>query len=223
MKNGINETVLIIAATFSCTISVSAEEITIKKPTSEQQYVEQIIIQTELQAYKETLTEYKNKSTFSNFISDIPGFDNSFQQKLDNTIDQYGIRRVAEDSLSIMPLVTPFTSGLNISKPSIYTAAQFSIINARGVLNRDTTNHNCSSTSSIGNTVKIGGNVDLPFYYKDSKAEIAIPSADIGENNIYCEQTRSSSKFTGVSISESGISFNIASAFNTWNKASIKH
>ncbi|QQP12134.1 hypothetical protein FJQ98_24035 [Lysinibacillus agricola] len=81
MKNEVNENVLILTATFSCTIFVSEEEITIKKPSNEQQYIEQIIIHAEQQAYQETLSEYKNKSTFSNFICDIPGFEDTFQQK----------------------------------------------------------------------------------------------------------------------------------------------
>ncbi|HAU35230.1 MAG TPA: hypothetical protein DCW76_13225, partial [Lysinibacillus sp.] len=59
MKNGFNETVFILTATFSCNISVSAEEITLKKPTEEQLRIEQIIIQSELKAYQETLKVYK--------------------------------------------------------------------------------------------------------------------------------------------------------------------
>lgn len=216
MKNEVNENILILTANFSCTISVSKEEITIKKPSKEQQYFEQIIIDAEQQAYQETLAEYKSKSTFSNFICNIPGFEDTFQQKLDTFIEQYGIIRVSEDSLSMLPLVSPFTSGLNILPPIIYTSPSFSIINARG---------NCSSTSSIGNAAKIGEAVDLPVYLHNSEVEMDM--SPLGKYTAVTEANwahkRSTATFTGVSISEKGISFNITSAFNAWNKAIIKH
>lgn len=182
MKHEINaENVLILTANFSCTISMSKEEITIKKPSKEQIHIEQLIIDAEQQAYKETLAAYKSKSTFSNCICNIPGFEETFQQKLDNFIEPYGIIRVSEESQSLLPLVSPSTSS-----PIIYTSPNFSIINARG---------NCSSTSSIGNAVK-----DVNYLLK-----------------------RSTTAFTGVAINENGISLNITTAFNAWNKATIKH
>lgn len=140
MKNGLNETIFILTATFSCNISASAEEITIKLPTNDQRQIEQIIIQSELKAYQETLAVYKNISTFSNNISDIPGFEDTFQQKRDQYMEQYGIIRVSNESLSSMPSINPFTFGLNIKSPSIYLTPHYTIINARG-LEMEKTNH----------------------------------------------------------------------------------
>jgi len=216
MKNEVNENVLILTAYFSCAIFVAEEEITIKKPSKEQQYIEQIIIDAEQQAFKETLAEYKSKSTFSNFICNIPGFEDTFQQKLDSFIEQYGIIRVSEESMPMLPLVSPLTSGLNIHTPILYTSPNFSIINARGT---------CSSTSSIGNAVKIGETVGLPIYLYNSELEMEISalgkSTAVKEANWAPQQ--STPTFTGVSISDNGISFNITTAFNTWNRKSIKH
>lgn len=205
MKNDVNENVLILTANFSCTISVTEEEITIKKPSKEQQCIEQIIVDAEQQAYKETLAEYKSKSTFSNFICNIPGFEDTFQQKLDAFIEQYGIKRVSEENQSIPPLVSPFTSGLNIHTPIIYTLPSFYIINARG---------NCSSTS-IRNAA-----VGLPVYRYNSEIEMS----SLGKYNTAVKEANCALKhFTEVSISDTDISFNITTAFNAWNKASIKH
>lgn len=133
MKNGFNETVFILTATFSCNISVSAEEIIIKKPTEEQLRIERIITQSELKAYQETLTVYEKLSTFSNLISDVPGFEDSFQQKRDYYIQQYGIIKVPNDNLFSMPSVNPLTFGLNIESPTTYMTANYTIINARGL------------------------------------------------------------------------------------------
>ncbi|MEY9976983.1 hypothetical protein [Lysinibacillus sp. RC79] len=216
MKNEVNENVLILTANFSCAIFVSEEEITIKKPSKEQQSIEQIIIDAEQQAFKETLAAYKSKSTFSNFICNIPGFEDIFQQKLDSFIEQYGIIRVSEESLSMLPLVSPFTSGLNIHTPILYKSPSFSIINARG---------NCSNAPSIEDTVKIEETVGLPVYLHNSELEMEMSSLGkftaVKEANWAPKQ--STVNFTGVSISDNGISFNISTAFNAWNKASIKH
>lgn len=204
MKNDVSENVLILTANFSCTISVSEEEITIKKPSKEQKSIEQIIVDAEHQAYKETLAEYKSKSTFSNFICNIPGFEDTFQQKLDAFIEQYGIIRVSEESQSITPLVSPLISRLNIHTPIIYTLPSFFIINARG---------NCSSTS-IRNTI------GLPVYPYNSEIEMST----IGKYNTPVKEANWAPKhFTEVSISDNGISFNFTTAFHAWNKASIKH
>ncbi|MEA0563008.1 MULTISPECIES: hypothetical protein [Lysinibacillus] len=138
MKNGLNESLLILTATFSCNISVSAEEITIKQPTTDQLQIEQIIIQSELKAYQETLATYKNISTFSCLISDTPGFEDCFQQKRDQYMEQYGIIRISDESLSSMPSIHPFPFGLNIESPSIYVTPQYTIINARGLETKKT-------------------------------------------------------------------------------------
>ncbi|MFJ5565594.1 hypothetical protein [Lysinibacillus xylanilyticus] len=210
MKNELNENVLILTANFSCAIFVSEEEITIKRPSKEQQYIEQIIIDAEQQAFKETLAEYKSKSTFSNFICNIPGFEDTFQQRLNGFMEQYGIIRVSEESLSMLPLISPFTSELNIHTPILYTSPNFSIINARG---------NCSSASPIGNTVKIGETVGLPIYLLNS--ELKKEMSPLGKANWTPQQITAA--FTGVAISDNGISFNITTAFNAWNRTSIKH
>jgi len=207
LKHEVYENVLILTANFSCTISVSEEEIKIKKPSKEQQYIEQIIVDAEQQAYKETLAEYKSKSTFSNFICNIPGFEDTFQQKLDAFIEPYGIIRVSEESQSITSLVSRFNSGLNI--PIIYTLPSFCIINARG---------NCSSTSSNANN--IGETVGLPVYLYNSEIE----TSSLGKYTATVKEANWAPKhFTEVSISDNGISFNITTAFNAWNKSSIKH
>ncbi len=222
MKNGVNENVLILTTTFSCAISVNEEEVTIKKPSREQQYIEQIIIQAEQQAYQETLIEYKHKSISANFICDIPGFEDTFQHKLDSFIEPYGVLRVSEESLSILPLISPFTSGLNINAPIIYTSSHCSIINARCMR---TTNHKNASSSAIGNAVNIPEAVGIPVYFNHTALEIDIFSSG---NFTTVMETKSATNysnanFTGVSINENGISLNITTAFNTWNKASIKH
>ncbi|MGE7943346.1 hypothetical protein ACQKNB_14765 [Lysinibacillus xylanilyticus] len=216
MKNEVNENVLILTATFSCTIRVSDEEINIKKLSNEQQYIEQIIIHAEQQAYQETLAEYNNLSTFSNLIYDIPGFEDTFLQKLDTFIEPYGILRVPEESLSMLPLIGPFMSGLNIHASIIYTSPSYSIINARGYR---------SSTSSSVNAVKIGEPVGLPDYLNN--LELEMDSSSSGKSITVMEANwtpkRSTAHFIGVSINDSGISFNITAAFNSWNRASIKH
>lgn len=213
MKNEVNENVLILTATFSCTIRVSDEEINIKKLSNEQQYIEQIIIHAEQQAYQETSAEYSNLSTFSNLIYDIPGFEDTFLQKLDTFIEPYGILRVPEESLSMLPLIGPFTSGLNIHAPLIYTSPSYSIINARGY------------RSSTSNAVKIGEPVGLPDHLNN--LELEMDSSSSGKSITVMEANwtpkRSTAHFIGVSINDSGISFNITAAFNSWNRASIKH
>lgn len=169
MKNGLNETVFILTATFSCNISVSAEEITIKKPTKEQLQIEQIIIQSELKAYQETLTVYKNLATFSNLISDIPGFEDTFQQKRDQYIEQYGIIKISNDNLSSMTAINPLTFGLNIESPTIYMMAHHTIINARGLAmatNSSITHKLDENTSITGlsiNESTISFNMDATF------------------------------------------------------------
>jgi len=216
MKNEVNENVLILTATFSCTIRVSDEEINIKKLSNEQQYIEQIIIHAEQQGYQETLAEYNNLPTFSNHICDIPGFEATFLQKLDTFIEPYGILRVSEESLSMLPLIGPFTSGLNIHAPIIYTSPNYSIINARGYR---------SSASSSVNAVKIGEPVGLPDYLNNLELEMDIPSSGKSITMMEANWTpkQSTAHFIGVSINDSGIFFNITAAFNSWNRASIKH
>ncbi|MGE7952824.1 hypothetical protein [Lysinibacillus xylanilyticus] len=216
MKNEVNENVLILTATFSCTIRVSDEEINIKKLSNEQQYIEQIIILAEQQAYQETLAEYNNLPTFSNLICDTPGFEDTFLQKLDTFIEPYGILRVSEESLSMLPLIGPFTSGLNIHAPIIYTSPGYSIINARGYR---------SSTSSSVHAVKIGEPVGLPDYLNNLELEMDIPSSGKSITMMEANWTpkQSTAHFIGVSINDSGISFNITEAFNSWNRVSIKH
>ena len=130
----LNETVFILTATFSCNISVSAEEITIKQPSNDQRRIEQIIIQSEVKAYQDTLAAYKNISPYSKYISDIPGFEDTFQQKRDYYIEQYGIIRISNESISTMSLVNPFTFGLNIDSPIVYVTPHDTIINARGLV-----------------------------------------------------------------------------------------
>ncbi|MGE7997911.1 hypothetical protein ACQKOF_04415 [Lysinibacillus sp. NPDC093190] len=216
MKNEVNENILILTVNFSCAIFVSEEEITIKRPSKEQQYIEQIIIDAEQRAFQETLAEYKSKSTFSNFICNTPGFEDTFQQKLDTLIKQYRIIRLSEEGQSMLSLVSSFTSGLNIHTPIIYTSPSFSIINARG---------NFSSTSSIENAVKIEEKLGIPVYLHNSKLETETSSLGkftaVNEANWASKQ--STPNFTEVAISDNGISFNITTAFNAWNKASIKH
>ncbi len=168
MKNDLNETILILTATFSCNISVSAEEITIKQPTTDQRQIEQIIIQSELKAYQEALATYKNISTFSNLISDTPGFEDSFQQKRDQYMEQYGIIRISNESLSSMPSIHPFPFGLNIESPSIYVTPHYTIINARGLETKKTNqelnglnNANISGLSINESTISF--NLDSTF------------------------------------------------------------
>ena len=139
MKNALNETIFILTATFSCNISVSAEEITIKQPTIDQHRMEQVIIQSELKAYQETLAAYQSISTLSNLISDIPGFEDTFQQKRDLYMEQHGIIRVSNESLSSMASVNPFSFGLNLDSPSVYMTPHYTIINARGLEMETTT------------------------------------------------------------------------------------
>lgn len=139
LKNALNETIFILTATFSCNISVSAEEITIKQPTIDQHQMEQVIIQSELKAYQETLAAYQGISTVSNLISDIPGFEDTFQQKRDLYMEQHGIIRISTESLSSMASVNPFTFGLNLDSPSVYMTPQYTIINARGLEMETTT------------------------------------------------------------------------------------
>lgn len=214
MKNEVNENVLLLTANFSCTILISEEEITIKKPSKEQQYIEQIIIDAEQQVFKETLAEYKSKSTFSNFICNIPGFEDTVQQRLDSFIEQYGIIRVSEESLSILPLVSPFTSELNIHTPVLYMSPSFSIIYARG---------NCSSTSSIGNPIKIGETVGLPtFLFNSEMAMSSLRDVTAVKKANWVPQ-QSTATFTGVSINDNGFSLNITTTLNSWNRTSIKH
>ncbi|TQR34188.1 hypothetical protein C7Y47_09420 [Lysinibacillus sphaericus] len=214
MKNEVNENVLLLTANFSCTILISEEEITIKKPSKEQQYIEQIIIDAEQQVFKETLAEYKSKSTFSNFICNIPGFEDTFQQRLDSFIEQYGIIRVSEESLSILPLVSPFTSELNIHTPVLYMSPSFSIINARG---------NCSNASSIGNAIKIGETVGLPTYLFNSEMEMSSLRDVTAVKKANWAPQQSTATFTGVSINDNGFSLNITTTLNSWNRTSIKH
>ncbi|KOY80414.1 hypothetical protein I6G82_21440 [Lysinibacillus macroides] len=133
MKNALNENVFILTATFSCSIVVTMEEISIKKPTAEQLQIEKIIIQSELTAYRETLATYKNISAFSNFISDTPGFEETFQQKRDYYIAQYGIHRISNENFSNISMVNPDTFGLAIDSPTIYLTPHYTIINARGL------------------------------------------------------------------------------------------
>ncbi|MFJ7698240.1 hypothetical protein [Lysinibacillus fusiformis] len=169
MKNGFNETVFILTATFSCNISVSAEEITIKKPTEEQLRIEQIIIQSELKAYQETLEVYKKLSTFSNIISDVPGFEDTFQQKRDYYIQQYGIIKISNDSSSSMPSVNPLTFGLNIASSTVYMTANYRIINARGLtaVTDSSITHKLDENTSISglsiNESTISFNMDATF------------------------------------------------------------
>ncbi len=168
MKNDLNETILILTASFSCNISVSAEEITIKQPTTDQRQIEQIIIQSELKAYQEALATYRNISTFSNLISDTPGFEDSFQQKRDQYMEQYGIIRISNESLSSMPSIHPFPFGLNIESPSIYVTPHYTIINARGLETKKTNqelnglnNANISGLSINESTISF--NLDSTF------------------------------------------------------------
>ena len=218
MKNGVNENVLILTATFSCAISVSEEEIIIKKPSYEQQSIEQIIIKAEQQAYLETLAEYKNNTTLSNFISEIPGFEDTFQQRLDMFIEPYGIIRVFEEGWSVSPLVVPFTSGLNINAPILYTTTHCTIINARGA----SMTNNDSNTSVIRKEENLIGS---SIYH--SNTDLAIDISSSGNLSTMKEtnwtQYQPTANLAGVSINDSGISFNITKAFNTWNKTTIKH
>lgn len=218
MKNEVNENVLILTATFSCAISVLEEEIIIKKPSHEQQSIEQIIIGAEQQAYMETLAEYKNNTTLSNFIMEIPGFEDTYQQRLDMFIEPYGIIRVFEEGSSVSPLVIPFTSGLNINAPILYTTAHCTIINARGA----SMTSNDSNTSIIGKAENLMGS---SIYH--SNTDLAIDISSSGDLSTVKETNwthyHPTANLTGVSINDSGISFNITKAFNSWNRASMKH
>lgn len=151
----LNETVFILTATFSCNISVSAEEITIKQPSNDQRRIEQIIIQSEVKAYQDTLAVYKNISPYSKYISDIPGFEDTFQQKRDYYIEQYGIIRISNESISTLSLVNPFTFGLNIDSPIVYVTPHDTIINARGLViaaNASNNNNHSDSLDELCNT-----------------------------------------------------------------------
>ncbi|WP_312126213.1 hypothetical protein [Lysinibacillus boronitolerans] len=147
-----NETVFILTATFSCNISVSTEEITIKQPSNDQRQIEKIIIQSELKAYQETLAAYKNISPYSKYISDIPGFEDTFQQKRDYYIEQYGIIRISNESISSMSLVNPFTFGLNIDSPIVYVTPHDTIINARGLAMAANASNHPDSLDELCNT-----------------------------------------------------------------------
>ncbi len=214
MANGVNNTILILTETFSCTIYVAAEEITIKKPSHEQQSIEELIIQAEQRAYQETLAAYKLKSTLSNSICDTSGFEDTFQQKMDAYMAQYKIVKVSDDDLLLLSLVSPLTSGLNLHTPMIYKAPHCSIMYARGKQILSLNHHSIGS-----NTVN---NADLPTdvtntdYIASTKTFDSVTKAS--EAYYYCP-----TNFTGLCINESGISFNITSAFNSWNKTSIKH
>ena len=209
MANGVNNTILILTETFSCTIYVSAEEITIKKPSHEQQSIEQLIIQAEQRAYQETLAVYKLKSTLYDSICDTSGFEDTFQQKMDAYMAQYKIVKVSDDDLLLLSLVSPLTSGLNLHTPMIYKAPHCSIMYARGKQIQSLNNHSISS-----NTVNFP--TDVTDYIASTKTFNSVTKAS--EAYYYCP-----TNFTGLCINESGISFNITSAFNSWNKTSIKH
>lgn len=212
MTNGVNDNVLILTETFSCTISVSAEEITIKKPSNEQQSIEQLIIQAEQRAYQEALAEFKHKSSISNFICDIPGFEDTFQQKLDTYMAQHDIVKVPEKDLPLLSLVSPFTSGLNIHTPMLYKTSQYCIVYARGTQNGQN-NSNVVEISSFTDSPTDFKNID---YYTSSKMVNTVTE----ENDAYQYYP---TNITGLFINNSGISFNINSAFNIWSKASLKH
>ncbi|TKI71504.1 hypothetical protein FC756_05725 [Lysinibacillus mangiferihumi] len=209
MANGVNNTILILTETFSCTIYVAAEEITIKKPSHEQQSIEQLIIQAEQRAYQETLTAYKLKSTLSNSICDTYGFEDTFQQKMDAYMAQYKIVKVSDDDLLLLSLVSPLTAGLNLHTPMIYKAPHCCIMYARGKQIQSLNNHSIGS-----NTVNFP--TDVTDYIASTKTFNSVTKAS--EAYYYCP-----TNFTGLCINESGISFNITSAFNSWNKTSIKH
>ena len=218
MANKVNDSVLILTETFSCTISITTEEIIIKKPTNEQRSIEQLIISAEQQAYQEALAEYKHKSTLSDFISNMPGFEESFQQKLDNNMEQYDIVKVPEDDLTLLSLVSIFTSGLNIYTPILYKSPNYNIIYARGAKKLGT-----SSTSFSSNIFSMTSAESLQKELNTTDAISSLQVVDrLSERNkaayYYC-----ASDFTGLSISDYGISFNISSVFNSWNKTSIKH
>ena len=214
MANEVNDNILILTETFSCTISVSAEEITIKKPSNEQQSIEQLIIQIEQQAYQETLAKYKHNATLFNFIFDIPGFEDTFQQKLEASLAGYHIVKIPEEDISLLSSVSPFTSGLNISTPIIYRTPHYSIIYARG---KQKQSHIGNSFSS--NAIKTDNCLNLPTDLSHTATSRTHSSVTVTNEAYYdC-----STNLTGLSINDNGISFNIISAFNFWNKASIKH
>ncbi|WP_155593249.1 hypothetical protein [Lysinibacillus cavernae] len=178
-----SDTIFILTANFSCNISVSAEEITIKQPTNDQRRIEQIIIRSELKAYQETLATYKNISTFSNVISNIPGFEDTFQRKRDQYIEQYGIIRISNESLSNMPLVNPFAFGLNLDSPTVYVTPHYTILNARG-LAMATNSSNSHSTQD-----------DL-----DELCHTNISGLSINENTISFNMDSTFSAWRGTSI-----------------------
>ena len=215
--NRVNDSVLILTETFSCTISISTEEIIIKKPTNEQRSIEQLIISAEQRAYQEALAEYKHKPSLSNFISNMPGFEESFQQKLDKNMAQFDIIKITEDDLTLLSLVSPFTSVLNIHTPTLYRSPNYNIIYARGTQKQGT-----SSTSFNGNTISMPSAESLLMNFKTSDTISSAKVLDrVSERNkpyYYC-----ASDITGLSINDNGISFNISSVFNSWNKTSIKH
>lgn len=215
VANRVNDSVLILTETFSCTISISTEEIIIKKPTHEQRSIEQLIISAEQQAYQEALAEYKHKPTLSNFISNMPGFEESFQQKLDKNMAQFDIIKVTEDDL--LSLVSPFTSGLNIHTPTIYKSPNDNIIYARGTQKQGTSS---SSFSSNAISMASAENFQTNFNTTDtsSYSKVLDRVSERNKSYYYCP-----SSISGLSINDNGISFNISSVFNSWNKTSIKH
>ncbi|MFJ7669081.1 hypothetical protein ACIQXI_18580 [Lysinibacillus sp. NPDC097195] len=217
MANKVNDSVLILTETFSCTISVSTEEIIIKKPTNDQQAIEQLIISAEQRAYQEALAEYNQQSSYSNSISNMPGFAERFQQKLDKYMAQFDIKKVMEEDLTLLSLVSPFTSGLNINTPILYQSQNYNIIYARGTQKQGT-----SSTSYSSSTISMTSaeNLQSNFNMTDTISSLKVLDK-VSERNkayYYCP-----SNISGFSINDNGISFNISSVFNSWNKTSIKH
>ncbi|UED80002.1 hypothetical protein FH508_0021975 [Lysinibacillus sp. CD3-6] len=212
MTNGVNDYVLILTETFSCTISVSAEEITIKKPSNEQQTIEQLIIQAEQRAYQEALVEYKHKSSISNFICNIPGFEDTFQQKLDTYMAQHDIVKVPEKDLPLLSLVSPFTSSLNINTPMLYKTTQYCIVYARGT----------QSGQNSSNAAKISSFAGSPNDLKNNNQHL---SSNISNSvtEAFDAYHYYPTNISGLFINNGGISFNINSAFNIWSKATIKH
>lgn len=193
----------VILLSYAFGTSVFADEIVPQQPTESQKKIEQIIIQAEIEARKETYEEIERTEKLNKTmeiigdIEDTTTFKNKVNQKLNKKLAKYGIKKVEADVNETFTTMatSPSTTVVDLGTPAIYSSSQGYIIKASVYWKKKPSGtwywYDHAPCCGLG-TLNVGGADGLGIYFSNSN------NLEISKTSFYTYDENGSSYNTNL-------------------------
>jgi hypothetical protein len=165
--------------TFCVASSAYASEVS-TIPTDEQRKIEQIVVESEIEARNETYEELEGVyPTYLGDIEDTKKFKESVNKKLDKKIAKHGIKRESENTIesdepasySLASSSSPPTEAIDLRAPVVYSSSQGYFVKSSVYWKKKSNNVTWYwyDHAPLGyGTVDVGGSDGLGIYFSNS-------------------------------------------------------